>query len=94
MATVHDHTQFNNHGDPNQPRKKEHDPTHLDQQHQAEADSTIALDASLLQKDLDATTKHMPASTIATYHAHTQFNNHSNPNQPTNNARESMTPLT
>ena len=62
MATVHAHTQFNNHGDPNQPRKREHDPTHLDQQHQAEADCT---DASLLQKELDATTKHMPAVLIA-----------------------------
>ena len=76
----------------NQPHKREHDPTHLDQQHHAEADCTIALDASLLQKDLDATTKHMPASTIATYHAHTQFNNHGDPNQP--RKRESMTPLT
>ena len=84
MATVHAHTQFNNHGDPNQPRKREreHDPTHIDQQHQAEADCTNALGASLLQKDLDATKKHMPASTMATYHAHTQFNSHSDPNQP------------
>ena len=82
IATYHAHTQFNNHSDPNQPRKREHDPTHLDQQHHAEADCALALDASLLQKDLDATTKHMPASTIATYHAHTQFNNHSDPNQP------------
>ena len=82
VAIYHAHTQFNNHSDPNQPRKREHDPTHLDQQHHAEADCALALDASLLQKDLDATTKHMPASTIATYHAHTQFNNHSDPNQP------------
>jgi hypothetical protein len=88
VATYHAHTQFNNHSDPNQPRKREHDPTHLDQQHHAEADSANALDASLvLQKDLDATTKHMPASTIATYHAHTQFNKHSDPNQPTTQAR-------
>ena len=71
----------------NKPRKREHDPTHLHQQHHAEADSVLALDASLLQKDLGATTKHMPASTIATYHAHTQFNNHSDPNQPTTLAR-------
>ena len=77
VAIYHAHTQFNNHRDPDQPRKREHDPTHLDQQHHAEADCALALDASLLQKDLDATTKHMPASTIATYHAHTQFNNHS-----------------
>ena len=69
-------------------------PTHLDQQHNAEADCALALDASLLQKDLDATTKHMPASTMATYHAHTQFNNHSDPNQPTNHTSRSMTPLT
>ena len=49
----------------NQPRKREHDPTHLDQQHHAEADCALALDASLLQKDLDATKKHMPAVLIA-----------------------------
>ena len=62
IATIyHAHTQFNNHSDPNQPRKREHDPTHLDQQHHAEADCALALDASLLQKDLDATTKHMSA---------------------------------
>ena len=53
---------LNNHSDPNQPHKREHDPTHLDPQHHAEADCT---DASLLQKDLDATTKHMPAVLIA-----------------------------
>ena len=49
----------------NQPRKREHDPTHLDQQHHAEADCALALDASLLQKDLEATTKHMSAVLIA-----------------------------
>ena len=79
IATYHAHTQFNNHSDPNQPRKREHDPTHLDQEHHAEADSVLVLDASLLQKDLGATTKHMPARTIATLYAHTQFNNHSDP---------------
>ena len=65
VATYHAHTQFNNHSDPNQPRKREHDPTHLDQQHHAEADSVLALDASLLQKDLGATTNHMSAGLIA-----------------------------
>ena len=64
MATVHDHTQFNNHGDPNQPTKREHDPTHLEQQHHSEADYALALDTSLhLQTYLGATTKRMPAST-------------------------------
>ena len=66
----------------NQPRKREQDATHLDQQHHAEATCALALAVSLLQKHLDATKKHMPASTTATYHAHTQFNNHSNPTQP------------
>ena len=61
IATYHAHTQINNHSDPNQPRKREHDPAHLNQRHHAEADSVLALDASLLQKDLGATTKHMPA---------------------------------
>ena len=65
VTIYHAHTQFNDHSDPNQPRKREHGPTHLDQQHHAEADCALALDASLLQKDLDATTKHMSAVLIA-----------------------------
>ena len=86
-ATYHAHTQFNNHSDPNQTGKQEQDATHLDQQHHAEAACALALAVSLLQKHLDATKKHMPARTTATYHAHIQFNNHSNPTQPTTQAR-------
>ena len=78
----HAHIQLNNHSDPNQPRKREHDATHLDQKHHAEATCALALAVSLLQKHLDATKKHMPARTTATYHAHIQLNNHSNPTQP------------
>ena len=59
MATYHAHTQFNNHSDPNRLHKREHDLTHIDQQHHAEADCALVLTASLLQKDLDATTKQL-----------------------------------
>ena len=45
---------------PNHPRKREHDHTHLDKRRHVEADCAIALDASLLQKYLGATTKRMP----------------------------------
>ena len=74
-------TQLNNHNGPNQPRNREHDATHLDQQHHAEAAYVLALAASLLRKYPDATKKNMPASTIATYDAHTQLNNQKEPNQ-------------
>ena len=71
IATYHAHIQLNNHSDPNQPRKQEHDATHLDQQRHAEVACALVLAVSLLQNHLDATKKHMPASTTATYHAHT-----------------------
>jgi hypothetical protein len=65
ISIYHAHTQFTDPSDPNPPRKREHDPTYLDQQHHAEADCVLALDVSLRQKDLGATTKHMPALLIA-----------------------------
>ena len=73
---------------PTQPRKREHDATHLDQKHHAEVACALALAVSLLQKHLDTMKNHMPARTTATnnlppwYHAHIQLNNHSDPNQP------------
>ena len=70
IPTYHAHIQLNNHSDPNQPRKREHDVTHLDQKHLAEATYALALAVSLLQKHIDATKNHIPARTTATYHAH------------------------
>jgi hypothetical protein len=57
----------------------------LSQQYHNEADCALALDARLLQRCQKA---HLSTFMfMATYHAHTQLNNHSDPNQPTTQAR-------